>query len=175
MRLTEKQIEIISAIAAQEALKHLESEKQKQEKVKRDNRLRNIKLLLRNYRLFSLHAEEIIVEVQEMNALLDLDELETDEFAIESIVRSKKRTFAMIRFINKMLQVYKVLCEQSNNPEDIRSYETVWALYISEQKKTVKEIATCQNVDPRTVYRDIDRACESLSSLIFGVDSIRFI
>ncbi|GIN37811.1 hypothetical protein [Heyndrickxia oleronia] len=174
MKLNEKTIDMIAKTAANAALEFWKKEEKKQEKEKHDRRLRNVKLLLKNYRSFAIHSEEIKQDIQDLNVLLELDELDTDEFAIESIRRSKIRTLAMVTFINKMLRVYKLLSEQSSNPEDLRSYQTIYDLYISDNKKTVKEIAACQNVDQRTVYRDVNRACETLSILIFGVDSIRF-
>ncbi|WP_370222015.1 hypothetical protein [Cytobacillus sp.] len=170
MALTEKQLEIITRVVVD----CLENEKKKQEKQRYDRRLRNVKLLLKNYRSFSEHTFDIQLEINELDRKLNLDELDTDEFAIESIKRSKERTLAMVRFINKMLNVYKLMSNQSQNPEHKRQCETIFDLYISDTKKTVKEIATCQKVDPRTVYRDIDKACETLSTLIFGVDSIKF-
>lgn len=174
LKLNLQQLELISKVAAQKALEHLEREKELQEKKRHDRRLRNVKLLLRNYRMFANHTIDVRLEINELDAILELDELDTDEFAIESIKRSKKRTLAMVKFINKMFKVYKIICDEASNPEEKRRYQTVYDLYISPHKKTVKEIATCQNVDQRTVYRDIDKACEDLSALMFGVDSIRF-
>jgi hypothetical protein len=170
VKLNEKQLEVI----ARAALEYLDQEKQKQEKQKHDRRLRNVKLLLRNYRSFKLHCEDVKLDIKRLDKKLELDELDTNEFAIESIKRSKERTLAMVKFIDKMIAVFKVMCEQSGKEEDLRIYQSVYYLYISEDKKTAKEIATCQNTDPRTVYRDVKTACKTLSTLVFGVDSIRF-
>ncbi len=174
MKLSEKQLEVISKTAAQAALEHLEKERQKQEKEKRDRRLRNTKLLLRNYRNFKRHCESIPEELKNLDEYLELDELGKEDLAVESIKRSKKRTMAMVKFIDKMLAVYKIMCEMSDKEEDKRSYQTIYLLYISDKKLSASEIATCHNTDIRTVYRDVDRACKALSALIFGVDSIRF-
>ncbi|RAK21126.1 hypothetical protein B0I26_10378 [Anoxybacillus vitaminiphilus] len=174
MKLSEKQIETISKIAAQAVLEHLEKERQKQEKEKRDRRLRNTKLLLRNYRNFKRHCESIPQELKNLDEHLQLDEWGKEELAIESIKRSKERTMAMVKFIDKMLAVYKVMCDLSEKEEDKRSYQTIYLLYISDKKFTAAEIATCHKTDIRTVYRDVERACKALSTLIFGVDSIRF-
>lgn len=62
----------------------------------------------------------------------------------------------------------------SEKEEDKRSYQTIYRLYISDERWTIADIATCQNTNIRTVYRDIERASKALSALIFGVDSIRF-
>jgi hypothetical protein len=179
VKLSEKQLEIITITAAQTAvqaaLEHIEREKEKQEKLKHDRRLRNIKLLLRNYRSFALHCRDIKLDINALNQKLELDELDTDEFAIRSVLKSKERTLAIVKYINKTLEVYKIICEKSDNPEDKRSYQVVYDLYILDDKQTVKEIAEGQSVHKRTVYKDIDKACETLVVLMFGVDGIRFL
>lgn len=107
MKLSEKQLAVISKIV----LEVLEQEKEKEKKRKHDRRLRNVKLLLKNYRAFATHVADIKLEINELNKKLELDELDTDEFAIKSIMKSKELTLAMIKYINKTLEVYKLICE----------------------------------------------------------------
>lgn len=173
-KLSEKQLEIISQTAATVAIEKYKKEQEEKEKKKYDRRLRNVKLLLRNYRSLAKHAAEIKLEIVELDEKLKIDDLDSDEFAIESIKRSKARTLAMIKFINKTLQVYKTICEQSDNQNDKRKYFAVYHMYISDDKKSVKEIADCQSVDERTTYRDLRKAYEDLTSLIFGIDGLKF-
>lgn len=171
VKLTEKHIEVISKTV----LEYLEKEKEKDRKRKQDWRLKNTKLLLRNYRKFKIHAGELEEEISLLDDEELLDSLDSDEFALESIKNSKKRTLAMIHFIDKMLEVYRVLSEKSTEPEEYRKYRTIYLLYINDERKTIEEIAECHNVNVRTVYRDRNGGVETLASLIFGVDSIRFI
>lgn len=172
MKLSEEQLEIISKAAARTALEYLEQERENQKKQRHDRRLRNIKLLLKNYRSLVKHCDDISLEIKVLDEKLELDFLDTDEFAIESIKRSKRRTLTMVRFVSKMVSVYGKMCQEESE-EATRRYQTVYDLYISEEKKTAKEIATCQNVDPRTVYRDVEKSLEPLSVLMFGIDSLR--
>jgi hypothetical protein len=174
MELNEKQIEVISRTAALAAFEHLEKEREKQEKRKHDRRLRNIKLLLKNYRSFAIHCADIKLQIIDLDKKLDLDELDTDEFAVTSIKRSKERTLAMVKFINKSLEVYKVVCEKSEDPESNRRYKVIYDLYISDDKKTVTDVARGQSVHSRTIYKDIDKACETLVVLMFGIDGVKF-
>lgn len=173
MKISDKQLEMISKAAAQVAFEHLERERQQQEKRKHDRRLRNIKLLLKNYRTFVVHTSNIKLEVIELNRKLELDELDTDEFAIRSVMRSKELTLAMVKYINKTLEVYKIICENSRDPEALRRYQIVYEMYISEEKKTLKEIADGQSVHTRTIYKDVDKACETLVVLMFGVNGLK--
>lgn len=174
MKLSEKQLEVVTRTAVQAAFEHMEREKEKQEKLKYDRRLRNIKLLLRNYQSFTLHCRDIKLDINQLNYKLELDEIDTDEFAIRSILNSKERTLAMVKYINKTLEVYRIICEKADDPEDLRRYQIIYGLYISEDKKTAKELAEGHSVHPRTIYKDIDKACETLVVLMFGVDGIRF-
>lgn len=169
-----KQLEIVTKTAVQTALEYLEKEKQKQIKTKRDRRLRNIRLLLKNYRSFVKHAEKIKDELTTFDSKTAMDELYEDDFALESIKRSKQRTLAMVQFMQRMLNVYRIMCEESNNPEEKRRYQVIYAMYISDKKMTAEEIAKSHFIDRSTVFRDVNKACETLSVLIFGVDAIKF-
>lgn len=170
VELSERQIEIITKTT----LEFLEKEKLKQEKRKHDRRLRNVKLLLRNYRTFKKHCEDVKLEISEIDEKLELDELDTDEFKLQSIRKSKEKTLAMVRFIDKMLAVYKVMCEQTGRPEEVRKYDVIIKMYVEKEKKTAEEISAMQNVAVRTVFGDIEKACKDLSVLVFGLDGIRF-
>lgn len=171
-----EQVARISAeTATQATIQYLEKVKLEEQQNKNDRRLRNTKLLLRNYRSFRLHCIDIQVELSSDKAIDVMDELEQDDFAVEAIKRSKERTLAMVRFIDQMLQVYKLICEQSDKPEDKRKYETVYHLYIAKDKKTYEQIAECQEIHARTVHRDLTDAVKTLSVLVFGVDGIRLI
>lgn len=173
-KISPKYLEIITETAVKTALEHIEKQKKEQEKKKRDRRLRNIKLLLRNYRSFVKHVEDIKLDIKELDEKLEfLEAGDSEEFSIRTIKKSKEKTLILIRYIEKMLRVYKFMCEESGNPEDLRRYQIIHDLYISEEKLSAKEIAECQNVNLRTVYRDINKACETLSVLVFGVDGIK--
>ena len=45
--------------------------------------------------------------------------------------------------------------------------------YIDEEKLTAQQIAEKENVEARTVYKDITNAVKPLSALIFGIDSLK--
>lgn len=170
--LNPKQIEEVARVAIQTLLDFQEKEKQRQQKAKRDWRLRNTKLLLKHYRSFVKHSDGVKEKLVSSDSAGALEDLYTNELAIESIKRSKQRTMAMVQYIQRMMTVYKAMCETSGQVEDLRRYQIIDSLYISEEKLTVKQIAECHKIEPRTVYRDINEAVESLSVLIFGVDGV---
>lgn len=161
----------VAEIAARVAIEFVQKEQDKQRKSQRDRRLRNTRLLLKNYRRFAVHAVNLKDELDELNILEQADMLDQD-FAIESIKRSKERTLAIVKFVDQMLKVYRLLCESTGRAEDMRRYDTVYQMYISEEKKTADEIAECHSVDRSTVFRDIKAATNALTALFFGVDGV---
>ena len=164
----------IAEIAARVAIEHLEKEKQKQVKAKHDWRLRNTKLLLKNYRGFVSHSVELEEEISALDRAGAIDDIYDEDFAVAAIKRSKKRTLAMVRFMQRMITEYGNMCEQSGQSEDIRRSQIIQAMYILEDKISIEDIAKCHKIDTRTVYRDVNEAVKTLTVLIFGVDGIRF-
>ena len=43
-------------------------------------------------------------------------------------------------------------------------------MYLGRDSLSVQEVAEIEKIHERTVYKDIDDACEELSSLFFGLD-----
>ncbi|CEG25997.1 hypothetical protein [Bacillus sp. B-jedd] len=169
-----KQMEAVVKLAVETALEHMEKDKLKKHKERRDRRLRNTKLLLRNYRNLVIHCQDIKLELSGIDDVLLMEELDGEDLALEAIKRSKQRTLAVVQFIQNMLDIYKLICERSNRPEDIRRYSVIKKMYIDEPRTTVENIAECHSVEKRTIFRDVEKACKDLSGLLFGVDSIQF-
>lgn len=154
------------------AIEIYENQKKQQEQKRYDRRLRNIKLLLRNYRSFVKHTAEIKLEINVLDEKLELEYLDSNEFKIESIKRSKEKTLAMVNYIDKMLAVYKVMCE-AEGEEAKRQYQIIKSLYIDSPKLSIKELSNVRFLSEKTIMRDRDKACEALSVLMFGVDAVR--
>lgn len=169
------QVARISAeTAVQAAMDYLEKQEKERKRQRVDRRLRNTKLLLVNYRGFKLHYQDLKDEIGILVDVDLLDDLDSEEHLVESIKKSKQRTLAMVNFIDRMLVVYKAVCEASDKFDEKRKYQTIEKLYISEEKFTPEMVAECHKTDVRTVYRDVKDAVKTLSVLIFGVDGIRF-
>lgn len=172
--LTTEHIEVISRAAAVVAIERYKLEEQNQLKQRHNRRLRNVKLLLRNYRSFLEHVADVRSDIEKLDRKLVIEELDTDDFAVEAIKRSKKRTLAIIKFLERMLNVYKEMCEEAVSEEEARRYNTIYYLYLAPEKRTHAEIGEIQFLSERTVYNDVKKAYEDLQVLIFGVDGLRF-
>lgn len=181
--LSDEVIADIATIAGQAGAKAfyetMQRENQQERESCHDRRLRNTKLLLSNYRMFKAHAENAVYTVDEASEdAYDIIDLMSDRFSngnmfVESIKQSVARTVTIVHHINAMLGLYEVYCGSTGNPEDARRWDIISGLYIEDPPKTVKQLAYEHSVTERTVYRDIDDACEKIAALIFGIDGIR--
>lgn len=185
-RIAGEAARVAATVAAQEAAKVAiemwEAEKQKQIEKRADRRLRNTRLLLDNYRSFAAHIRYAVYDVceSEDSAIYILDLMDSydgmDSVVIESIKRTTARTAVIVAHIDEMLRVYKIMCESSKKPEDIRRYRIINSLYIEDGVDTqmsIQDLAEQEHVDQRTVYRDRDTAQERLAALFFGIDGMR--
>lgn len=172
MHITEKQLKFIAEIASREAIKaHIEDEK-KLEQEKRDRRLHNIKLLLKNYRALVLHCEKVKDDLEELEdtSIQDLDIETINLESIESIKQSKTKTLAMVYFIQSKIEAYKKSC----STDEMKYFRVLEKRYITEKKYTIQEISITEKIDRATVHRHLNKAIQDLPVIFFGVDAIKF-
>ena len=167
-----------AAIGAKEALKAFEQERKKQFSSRSDRRLRNTKLLLRNYHMLKEHAQNSVfgrtqMEESALDILESMMTMYDNEIIIESIKRSATRTAVIVSHIETMFGLYAAYCDNSQNRDiDMRRYEVIWDMYMATDTLSVKEIAEKQHISKDTVYSDLRVAVERLTALIFGVDGL---
>lgn len=168
-----------AAIGAKAALKIFEQERKKEKGKRANRRLRNTKLLLRNYHMLKEHSENSVfgrtqMEESALDILESMMSIYDNEVIIESIKRSATRTAVIVSHIETMFGLYETYCDKAPNRDvEMRRYEVVWDMYMAEQTLSAKEIAKKQNISSRNVYEDIRIATERLSALIFGVDGLK--
>ena len=168
-----------ATIGANEALKTFKQEQKKEYSRRADRRLRNTKLLLRNYHMLKEHAENSVfgrtqMEESAIDILESMMSMYDNEVIIESIKRSATRTAVIVSHIETMFGLYEAYCGNAPNREiEMRRYEVVWDMYMADTTLSAKEIADKQNISTRNVYEDIKVATERLSALIFGVDGLK--
>lgn len=145
----------------------------KQKKVRHDRRLYNTRLLMKNYKVLMDHCNQSITAIQDIeqneSAIDILDSIDDTnrELYIETIKRSNLRTYIILQHIESMLQLLEIYCERTDKS---RCYRVLSRHYVDGD--TLIDIAKRENVERRTVYRDINFAIEKLSALIFGVDGL---
>lgn len=172
MHITEKQLKFITEIASKEAIKAFKADLEKQEEIKHDRRLHNIKLLLKNYRSLVLHCENKKIELAELEETsiqdLDIDTINLE--SIEAIKQSKIKSIAMVYFIQSKMEAYKRSCRE----DELKYYRVLERKYVTPKKYTISDIAEMENIDERTVHRYLKRAIEDLPVIFFGVSAIKF-
>ncbi len=157
------------------ALDHIERQRRKESKSRHDRRLRNTRLLLKNYQLLKDHCDKAVYTMQQATAenaidILDsLNKYDGDVF-IESIKKSRSRTYIILTHVDTMLELYEAYCQKSKREEDPRRYRVLKACYFDNVE--MSDIMRLEGIEERTYYRDIRDGCEKLSALIFGVDGL---
>lgn len=178
--MNEKEIiELAVAEGVKAADKRFEALKRKFASDNKDKRLHNTKLLICNYRMFKAHAEKSVYSATECEdsvfdilAMMSDSDFSKAETTVKSIKNSAARTAIMVNHIDAMLEVYEIICKKSGVPENNRRYRILKALYIDDNPKSVEDLAEAEAVDRSTVYRDVKKAIQVLSNLIFGIDGL---
>ncbi|MDQ0254916.1 gamma-glutamylcyclotransferase (GGCT)/AIG2-like uncharacterized protein YtfP [Evansella vedderi] len=168
MKLSEKQLQIITETVA----KVLAEQKQKEEEDKKDKRYLNTVLLLKNYRGLVVHCENVKGELWEIDnkSIQDLDLEEITLESIESIKKSRKKTVAMVMFIQSKVEAYKSMCTE----DELIRYRVLEKKYISPLKMSNRQIAESENIEKTAFYKYLKQATEDIQVLFFGVDAISF-
>ena len=167
-----------AVIGAKEALKTFEQERKKEYSSRADRRLRNTKLLLRNYHMLKEHAENSVfgrtqMEESALDILESMMSMYDNNVIIESIKRSATRTAVIVSHIDNMFGLYAAYCNNAPNREiEMRRYEIIWDMYMTDVTLTAKELAEKHHISKDTVYSDIREAINRLTALIFGVDGL---
>ena len=168
-----------ASIGAREGIKAFRRKQEEERAGRTDRRLRNTKLLLRNYHMLKDHAGQSVfgrtqMEESALDILESMMSMYDNEEIIESIKRSATRTAVIVSHIETMFRLYYSYCDNSATRElDMRRYNTVWDAYMADTPLSVSEIAKKQHISKDSVYMDIRVSIEKLTSLIFGVDGLK--
>lgn len=167
-------------IGAKAAVRAVERERKNYRKQQYDWKYHNTKLLLRNYRRLNEYYRNAVfdaegaAEVDEdfEDIMRDMGRTVDEEIFVESIQRNYIATKIIMTHVNKMLDCYQIMCERSSRAEDKRHWRVLEGLYLAEDYTTADEISRRENIDKRTVYKDIDICAADLTTLFFGVGGI---
>lgn len=163
---------------ARAGIEKYEETLKKNQKQRSDKRYHNTKLLLRNFRMLQLNAENSVFGRTQMNEsaadiLESMMNIYNDEVVVESIKNSATRTAIIVSHVKTMIDMYQICCERSGNELDQRRFDIVHGLYVAEEKVTRRELMNKWHISSDTTYQDEKVAIERLSALIFGVDGLK--
>jgi len=175
--LSPETIQAITLAASTTAISEFEKLKEQNRKEQSDKRLRNTKLLIKNYRKFADYNSHAIYETAQICQACDNDALFSlaginpgDKFHVESIRNGVATTRIIVEHIDTMLDVYKSRCEKSPKAEKQRRWRVLQAMYLSSEELSPAEIADNEHISMSQFYEDINNACEDLTPLLFGLD-----
>lgn len=166
---------------AKAAVRAVERERAKMQQQQYDWKYHNTKLLIRNYRRLNEYFKNAVFELEEAEELDDgFEEImrlmqnrtATEDLFVDSIKKNYVYTRIIMTHVNKMLDVYRIMCERSQRSDDARHWRVLESLYIAEDYTTAEKIAQAEHIDKRTVYKDIDVCIADLTALMFGVSGI---
>nr|DAY82568.1 MAG TPA: ferric uptake regulation protein [Caudoviricetes sp.] len=150
--MEKEEIETIARVAAVEALKKRDAIVDEEI----DARYHDVKLLMKNYRKLKAHYAHVSPEALE----------------VSSICSMRRKTGLMMSHVDRMLDTYKVLCQQDGNPDEERRWQALYLRYVADEHMNIAQIADKLHIDKRTFYRDIGKAMEDMAVLLFGLEAI---
>lgn len=167
-------------MGAAAAIEAVEREQEKYKKQQYDWKYHNTKLLLRNYRRLKKYYENAIFSTEDAGEadenfeaiMRGMGRAASEKIFVESIQKNYITTKIIMTHVDKMLEIYEIMCKRSSRQDDARHWRVLDGLYISGDHTTAEKIAKREHIDKRTVYRDIDICVSDLTALLFGVGGI---
>lgn len=166
--MTEEQLERLVQLAADTAVLRYEEMRDAEHKRLRKKLKNNTIKLLRHYNKLQVYIDNAIEDSDKAGELW-LDELLADMFDdkqavnVKAIIRSKERTYIMMRHINNMLDIYREQCIIKSNSY----YDCIVKKYID--GKSDVDIGKELNTSDRNVRRWAEHGIEELSILMWGI------
>ncbi len=156
------------------AVEGIEMQKALADKIRYDNRIRNTKLLLSNYRKFKNHIRTATYTEEQLDTAETaeiLDKLgmrlsdEYDKTVVESILKSKKRTEIILQHIETILDGYILQANKRDDIELKRRANVIDKLF--RKGKKMDQIAKEEHTSISTIKRDRNRATNEIAVLMF--------
>lgn len=167
--------------AATAAAKVTERERKRLKSQQTDKRYHDTKLLIRKYRQLNEYfqnavydseaAEEVDEDFEEIMRSFGMS-FKAKELTADSIRRNYLVTRVVMSHVNKMLDVFRAMCEKSNRASDKRRWRILNDLYLAEVPTTAKELARQENISERAIYDIVDRCIPDLTILFFGISGV---
>jgi hypothetical protein len=167
INLTKHQIEIITSLASQEAIKQYKSQLKNQKKEEKDWRLRNTKLLLENYHGLKKHCEDIALQIKEYEGTV----FNLEELTLETLMKYRLMTAKMMRHFDRMIYHFR-LDSETGSEEEQRRFKVIYHRYLSDNRLSVQKLCEMYHVEQGTIYRDTKMGITDLSVLLFGLAAL---
>ena len=132
---------------------------------RKDKRLHNTRLLMKNYTALKNHIENVNEDIEEFEIEVEMGS--KDNLWIMSIARSKIRTAKMVAYVESAMDLVKEKFEKNSEAEKFRAFEMFYL-----DKKTNEEIQEELNCGKNSPKRWSDLIIEELNILLWGIDAL---
>lgn len=158
-----------------------ERERKRLQRQQTDKRYHDTKLLIRKYRQLNEYYQNAVFDADEAEETdEDFEEImrsfgvsfRNEEITADSIKRNYLVTRVVMTHINKMLGVFRAMCEKSGRASDKRRWRILYSLHLSDTPTTAEELAKQENISKRAVYDIVDRCIPDLTVLFYGISGI---
>lgn len=179
-QVTQEQLEIMAAVAAEKAIDAYRSEERKAQRRMENENVRITKKKLQAYRRAKESLSEGIEFTDDEKIELrwafiqdfmgnDFNGIAKAEDSIKAFENKRNRDTFEVQTIERALGLYKREADRSTSEEFKRRYRELCAMYVDEEERTVGEIAEMENVSEKIVYRDLRIACGILAVYLLGM------
>lgn len=139
--------------------------------LKSQKELRNVKLLLEQYRYLENHTELPLPDLKKELPDSYIEHLAPDELSIQAMIGYRVRSKEMMTLFKEILGRYKEICNHGDE-EQKRRYGAIEGYYLANKSLNKNKLAKKYHCDPKTIDRDIKKAISDLTVMMFGVDGI---
>lgn len=181
LALVEQLVQEGVAKGIKKGIEQLRNEERLKEKITYDTRIKNTRLLLKNYRNFVKACKQATFTEKDLEtATVEevLDKLFCQSYdeitVVQSILASKKRTEIILTHIKRIIDFYLYESDHSNNDEKKRKAHVLNDLYVvGKYKPKINDMSEKYHISERQIRRDANSAIEEIAVLMFGIDGIR--
>ena len=169
-------LNLISKYATEKAIEMFNRQMEEQRAKAKDFRMKNTRLLVKNYRWLKSYAGNAVSELTQLlseEELIFLESMGMDNLESRKVESIKDRmvfTQTVLGHIDTMLELYKNKCLNSEREEVRRKWRVLEAMYLTENVGVPDDVADAEHINTRTVFKDLNVAIQDLSGLFFGID-----
>lgn len=169
------------AKGVKKGIEQAKNEERLKEKITYDIKIKNTRLLFKNYRNFVKACKQATFTEKDLEtATVEevLDKLFCQSYdevtVVQSILASKKRTEIILTHIKRIINFYIIDSQNSKNDEKIRRSHILNDLYIKgKYQPKMSVLADRYHISERQLHRDKNVAIEEVAIFMFGIDGIR--
>lgn len=168
--ISKKQLEYITKTAAETAIKEYRNTKKRNEEADSQQKFKDVKMLLKNYRQLKAYSNDITEEFIEFKDLWESFGLQDRVITPNNgLTEYNAKTVALMQYVDFRLDQFQKLCQKR---EQNKKWTIIFDLYLTEKPLSFSEAEEKYKLAKSAVYKQVNRSCEDLAILFFGIDAV---